>query len=344
VALLEGDLEAAVNAFTAAIEYFERSARQPRLALRARVGLARALEQRGKIDPAIAEYRKALTSAERLYGPRHPEIARLKFELALTLNSTESTELLQQAVEIWQSAADTSKLDLGDAHLALAKLAHEAGDFEAATRQIDRARAAFAAITSDSPIHAADIAVALAAVHYEKREFTIAAAEFQSGLAIYEAEAEPLSSFEARLNLAQVQTAIGDFEQARVLFEICLAQLDSDTRIRGSHLDRVQHGLATIALIEGRADDAAEALNAIGSPPSEPWLMTEHALLRELLALRHPDARVRKLETPISKDLGDHLSANQHSSLAQLRAVLRVSDSELSRLSPALAGGPPPTH
>lgn len=263
--------------------------------------LGTALLERGEVGAALAAFERALAQRERVFGPRHPEVAQAAFNLAQAIRGSARAGadhealagvLLRRAVEGWAGTDAAMTLDAGRAAFVLAQLELDAGHFERAVALAHDAEAVFREVLDPAGIDHAEVAALLGTGHYFLGRPRPAIADFRRAVAGYAAihgiDDRDTASFRVALGWALL--AAGEVAQARVELEAGRAAIEADAGAGGEQSTDARLGLAAVELVEDEHERAAARLADLGQTPTGELDRVTFALVSGLLAVRRDPA------------------------------------------------------
>lgn len=255
--------------------------------------------ERGESSAALAAYERALEMRERVFGPRHPEVAQAAYDLARAIRGSAGAGaehealagvLLRRAVEIWAGTADATTLDAGRAAFVLAQLELDAGRFDRAVELASDAEAVFHRHLDPARIEHAEVAALLGTGHYFLGHAQPAVAGLRRAVTGYAAVHGVDDAYTAsfRVALGWALLAAGEREPARAEFEAGRAAIEAATDREQSTDARL--GLVAVDLVEGEHERAAARLAEFDPPPTGELDRITFALVSGLLAIRRDPA------------------------------------------------------
>ncbi|WAS89740.1 serine/threonine-protein kinase [Nannocystis punicea] len=267
--------------------------------------LGTALLERGEAGAAREAFARALAQRERVFGPRHPEVARAAYNLAQALRGTARAgaedhealagELMRRAVEIWEGTDEARTLDAGRAAFVLAQLELDAGRFERAVALAGRAEAVFAEALEPARIEHAEVAALLGTGHYFLGRAEPAIASLRRAVAGYAAahgaDDDHTASFRVALGWALL--AGGEVAEARAELEAGRVAIEAEAGAGSEASADARLGLAAAALVSGELERAAALLAEFAEAPAGELDRVTFALVSGLLAVRRAPADPR---------------------------------------------------
>ncbi len=261
--------------------------------------LGTALLERGEADAALEAFERALAQRERVFGPRHPEVAQAAYNLAQAIRGSARAGadhealagvLLRRAVEIWAGTDEAMTLDAGRAAFVLAQLELDAGHFERALGLARDAEAVFKKVLDPARIEHAEVAALLGTGHYFLGRPRPAILGFRRAVAGYAAAHGADDGYTAsfRVALGWALLAAGELTQARVELETGRAAIEAGTGSEQCIDARL--GLVAVELVEGEHERAAARLAELGQAPTGELDRITFALVSGLLAVRREPA------------------------------------------------------
>ncbi|MCY1064621.1 serine/threonine-protein kinase [Nannocystis sp. RBIL2] len=259
--------------------------------------LGSALLGRGETAAAREAFERALGQRERVFGPRHPEVARAAYNLAQALRGAAGAgadhealagELLRRAVAIWQDTDEARTLDAGRAAFVLAQLELDAGRFERAVALAEDAEAVFREVLGPARIEHAEVAALLGTGHYFLGRPGPAVAGFRRAVAGYAAAhgADDAYTASFRVGLGWALLAAGEVAEARAELEAGRAAIEAGAGAGSEASADARLGLAAAALVAGEPARAAARLAEFAEAPAGELDRVTFALLSGLVAAR----------------------------------------------------------
>ncbi|KIG17274.1 High-affnity carbon uptake protein Hat/HatR [Enhygromyxa salina] len=287
LARLRGDPKAAEQRYRLAVELseVEDSADQPSYL----ANLANLVATRD-IDEATKLMRRAVLQAETIFGPQHPQTARLLYDLGLALRGFDVTnpevpKLLERAASIWRNSHSRPHHDLATAEWLLGVLAVDRGEFDLAqAHALALAEIQAASLPAGHRDHGQP-AQLLATVYSTRGEYELALTQINAALAIWApADGEDdVVVLRLRTDAAYTLLALGRIDEA----EAQLDQLLARVKDRPDQAIPVYLGRCEVALRRGDLDAASAELLPLDPIAASlgPYAFS-HALLRALIDLR----------------------------------------------------------
>jgi serine/threonine-protein kinase len=184
----KGDYGAAEKLYLRATRLDDRLPRDPGDPVSTRSNLALLYHDQGRYAQAEQLYRQTLSRAEQAGGPRHPEVARLRAELGVTLlaagREQPAEDLLRQAVEIRRDVLGPHHPDLARSLRQLATLLVRQGRLDEAI-PLHREALAIRRLAGSAHPEVADSLAALAEALAVRGEHQEAVEHLSQALAIY---------------------------------------------------------------------------------------------------------------------------------------------------------------
>ncbi|MBZ5713701.1 protein kinase domain-containing protein [Nannocystis pusilla] len=263
--------------------------------------LGTALLEQGEAAAAREAFERALGQRERVFGPRHPEVARAAYNLAQAIrDSTRAGAdhealagvLLRRAVAIWAGTDEATSLDAGRAAFVLAQLELDAGRFEPAVTLAGRAEAVFRKILAPSRIEHAETAALLGTGHYFLGRPGPAIAAFRRAVAGYAAAhgADDPYTASFRVALGWALLAAGEVAAARVELEAGRAAIEAEAGPGSEESTDARLGLAAVELVAGEHERVAARLGEFAEAPAGELDRVTFALVSGLAAMRRDPA------------------------------------------------------
>ena len=255
--------------------------------------------ERGRAEAALEAFERALAQRQRVFGPRHPEVAMAAYNLGQAVRSAAPADvsrgelagtLLRRAVGIWTG---TDEPHAGRAALALAQLELDAGRFESALAQAREAEEAFRRALDPAAIEHAEVAAVRGTAAYFLGRPRPAITGFRRAVAGYAAVHGPDDVYTAyfRVMLGWSLLAAGELAEARSELEAGRAALEAHAGPGAEETTDVRLGLVAAELVEGRLDRAAARLAELGATPPGELDRVTFELLTGLLAVRRQPGR-----------------------------------------------------
>ncbi len=239
-------------------------------------------------DEVVSLRRDSLETAEVLYGPLHPLVAREAFVLGNVLIPTEPEEaraLLVRAAAIWQGRHSRPHPDLARAHLALAKFALNAGELDVAESHAEVISEVFDQSVPRDSLERVNLAWLRMTLHGVRGEHEDSIAQARIGVGLLDAHLGPGHPDALTLQVGMVGSllALGRVDQASERLEALLPLVQGQPDEALVRMTR-----AEVALMRGDDERAHEELMAIGETAASPLGDHEfsYALLRALTDVR----------------------------------------------------------
>ncbi len=186
--------------------------------------IAAAYRELSHFEQAETRLLWALDLAESAVGPEHPEVGRVRRDLAYALRFLErlpeAREQAEHAVALFERAKDDlSEYEMAEVLLNLAMVANDQEDFDHAEKVLKRTLEIPRRTTFDQINHASTLGI-LANLYRDQGRLGLAEPLLLESLEIYEAHMDPESPFliNGITNLAILYSRIGRYEQAEKLF------------------------------------------------------------------------------------------------------------------------------
>ena len=186
--------------------------------------IAATYNELSRFEQAETQLLRALDLAERAVGPNHPEVGRLRRDLAYALRFLErlpeAREQAERSVALFERVeGDLPDSEMPEALLILAMVTKDQGDFEDAEKVLKRILE-IPPLTTFDQINRAGVLGILANLYRDQGHLALAEPLLLESLEIYEAHLGPENPFliNAITNLGILYSRTGRFDQAETLF------------------------------------------------------------------------------------------------------------------------------